>query len=104
MSSYGLPLVVSQAFDDTSLSARDKLVLWHLAKRLDHVDWTTCKLVSLSRSTRLAESTCSESITRLVARGYVEMRPLERRTREFRLPLTRRPREPQTAQNTTAAK
>lgn len=88
------PLVLVQAWDDQALTATAKEVMWFMVKRLDVVDWTPVKLASIAKDARLKPSTCSDALALLVRRGYLDVRPLERRSREFRLPITRRPPRP----------
>lgn len=86
---HGLPFVVIQALDDTTLPHSARLLMWHLGKRLDILEFQSVKIESLVSETRMGKATVSEALTLLVARGYVAMRPGLRRARVYRLPATR---------------
>ena len=48
------------------------------------------KLSSLAHEMRLKETTTGQNLALLVERGYLDVRPIERRSRAYRLLWTRR--------------
>lgn len=106
MALMSVPTIVQQALDDTTLSPRTRAVMWFLSKHLDHVEWTPVKAETICKMAHVKPPTCSRALKTLHRRGYIDVRPFDRRLREFRLPLTKRPpkpkpkREPPTEQGT----
>ena len=86
----GLPEVVRQALDDVQLPATARLMMWHLAQRLDLAEFREVKLSSLAHEMRIKETTTGQWLGILVERGYLDVRPIERRSRAYRLPWSRR--------------
>jgi DNA-binding MarR family transcriptional regulator len=84
------PIVVQQALDDTTLPHTARLMMWHLAKRLDLSEYREVKLSSLAHEMRCKETTTGQALATLVERGYLDQRPIERRSRAYRLPWSRR--------------
>lgn len=86
---FGLPVVVMQALDDTTLPQSARLLMWHLGKRLDILIYQPQKLESLVSETRMGKATISESLALLVTRGYLDTQQGLRKGREYRLPASR---------------
>ena len=86
-----VPPVVQQALGDVQLPSMARLMMWHLAARLDFHEWREMKAASLASEMRIRDTTVGQMLTVLVARGYLDQRPTTRRSRAFRLPWSRRP-------------
>lgn len=86
----GLPMSVTQALSDVALPSSCRLLMWHLAGRLDLEDWRELKHESLAREARMKTVTVSWSLARLSAEGYLLERRVDRRLRAYRLPASRR--------------
>lgn len=86
-----VPPVVQQALGDVQLPSMARLMMWHLAARLDFHEWRPMKAASLASEMRIRDTTVGQMLTVLVTRGYLEQRPTTRRSRAFRMPWSRRP-------------
>jgi hypothetical protein len=86
---HGIPVVVHQALDDTSLTHAARLLMWHLGKRLDVVAFVEVKVDSVTHQTRMAKMTVVDALRVLVERGYLDARQGRGRLREYRLPNAR---------------
>jgi len=84
-----VPRVVEQALDDMSLPPTARLMMWHLAKRLDLFEYREVYTESIAREMRIKHNTASVTLDTLVARGYLDD-SLKRKPRAFRLPWSRR--------------
>lgn len=84
-----VPRVVDQALDDTTLPPSARLMMWHLAKRLDLFEYREVKAESLANEMRVTRVRTSRMLILLVARGYLEESG-QRRPRAFRMPWSRR--------------
>lgn len=85
-----VPRVVEQALDDVTLPAMGRLMMWHLAKRLDLFEYREVKNASIAAEMRIKETTAGQMLALLVERGYLDQRASDRRTRAFRLLWSRR--------------
>ena len=92
-----VPLAVQQALSDTALPATARLLMWHLALRLDLLEFRAQKLESLAMETRTTKQNVSANLELLLRKGYLDARPGERRGRLYRLPLSRRTTEARAA-------
>jgi DNA-binding MarR family transcriptional regulator len=81
--------VFEQAMDDYKLPPAAKQVLWVLLRRLDAEEYREVKIASLAHECHLKDSTVSWAVTVLRKRGYIEIRPGVRRSRLFRLYVSR---------------
>jgi hypothetical protein len=79
----GVPRVVEQALDDVQLPPVARLMMWHLAKRLDLFEYREVKNASIA-------ATAGQMLALLVSRGYLDQKNSDRRTRAFRLLWSRR--------------
>lgn len=86
---HGMPVVVTQALSDVSLTPTARLMMWHLKDRLDFLSFRDIYGESLAREMRIKETTVGQTLTLLVARGYLEENG-KKRPRAFRLPWSRR--------------
>ena len=68
---HGLPAVVRQALDDVSLPPVARLMMWHLAGRLDFVELRELKVASLAHEMKVKERRAARALSTLVARGYL---------------------------------
>lgn len=80
---------VRQALGDVQLPPLARLMMWHLAARLDVFEFREVKLASIGSEMRIRETTAGQMLTRLVAEGYLDEAP-QRRPRAFRLMWSRR--------------
>jgi hypothetical protein len=87
----GVPEIVAQAMDDTSLPAAARVLMWELRTRLDFLEYREQKQESLACSTRMKRQRVGLMLDLLVARGYLDSRPIERRRVAYRLYASRRP-------------
>lgn len=87
---HGVPTVVAQALDDVQLPPVARLMMWHLAKRLDLFEYREVKNASIAAEMRIKDTTAGQMLALLVERGYLDQRASERRTRAFRLLWSRR--------------
>jgi hypothetical protein len=87
---HGIPTVVLQALDDTQLPHVARLAMWHLRLRLDLLEYREVKGESLAAEMRVKERTALDALALLTARGYLDMRPMLRRSRGYRLLWSRR--------------
>lgn len=85
-----VPRVVEQALDDVQLPPVARLMMWHLAKRLDLFEYREVKNASIAAEMRIKDTTAGQMLALLVERGYLDQRASERRTRAFRLLWSRR--------------
>lgn len=81
---------VQQALDDVTLPHTARLMMWHLAKRLDLFEFREVKNASLAAEMRIKDTTTGQMLAVLVAAGYLDQRGSDRRTRAYRLPWSRR--------------
>jgi hypothetical protein len=86
----GVPRVVEQALDDVQLPPVARLMMWHLAKRLDLFEYREVKNASIAAEMRVKETTAGQMLALLVSRGYLDQKNSDRRTRAFRLLWSRR--------------
>lgn len=84
-----VPPAVDQALGDTEMPPAARLMMWHLAARLDLMEYTNVKAESLAREMKLAGTTVSHMLTLLVERGYLSENG-QRKPRAFRMPWSRR--------------
>jgi hypothetical protein len=82
--------VVQQALDDVTLPHSARLMMWHLAKRLDVFEYREVKNASLASEMRIKDTTTGQMLALLVAAGYLDQRSSDRRTRAYRWPWSRR--------------
>jgi hypothetical protein len=86
----GVPWVVLQAARDMSLPPMAQRIMWCLSDRLDLTEYREVKLESLANMARCKKTTAGELLTLLVGAGYIDEKPLARRSRAFRLMWSRR--------------
>ena len=86
---HGWPRVVEQALRDFSLPPMARLMMFHLADRLDIVEFREVKGASLANEMRIHETTAGHMLTVLVERGYLD-ESARRKPRAFRLLWSRR--------------
>jgi DNA-binding MarR family transcriptional regulator len=84
-----VPRVVEQALDDVTLTPSARLMMWHLAKRLDWFEFREVKCASLAAEMRIEDQTASRALKLLLARGYLDEQRGPRRARAFRMPWSR---------------
>lgn len=85
-----VPRAVEQALDDVQLPPMARLMMWHLAKRLDLFEFREVKNASIAAEMRIKDTTAGQMLGMLVSRGYLDQRPSDRRSRAYRLPWSRR--------------
>lgn len=85
-----VPRVVEQALDDVQLPPVARLMMWHLAKRLDLFEYREVKNASIAAEMRIEDQTAGRALRVLVDRGYLDERRGHRRARAFRMPWSRR--------------
>ena len=85
---HGLPRAVQQALSDVSLPPSARLMIWHLAHRLDMVAFRDAKAESLASEMRIRDTTAGQMLTLLVERGYL-YESGKRKPRAFRMPWSR---------------
>jgi hypothetical protein len=81
--------VVSQALGDVTLPHTARLMMWHLAQRLDLVEFREVYTDSIAAEMRIKPNTASVTLDTLVSRGYLDESG-KRKPRAFRLPWSRR--------------
>jgi hypothetical protein len=88
---YGrsVPPAVHQALSDTDMPPAARLMMWHLATRLDLMEFTNVKAESLALEMGIAGTTVSHMLTLLVERGYLSESG-QRKPRAFRMMWSRR--------------
>jgi hypothetical protein len=84
-----VPPAVDQALSDTEMPPTARLMMWHLAARLDLMEFTNVKAESLAVEMGIAGTTVSHMLTLLVERGYLNEHG-QRKPRAFRMPWSRR--------------
>ena len=86
MTFASVPLPVQKALEDVSLPSTARLMMWHLAQRLDAMTFQCVKAASLAHEMQIRETTVGQMLTRLVAAGYLDEQKGSR-PRQFRLVL-----------------
>ena len=65
-------------------------MMWHLLDRLDLFEFREVKLASIAAEMRIKETTAGQMLALLSERGYLDLKASGRRSRAYRLPLSRR--------------
>lgn len=89
MTGGSVPRVVDQALRDVRLPPAARLMMWHLADRLDLVQFRDVKAESLASEMRIKRETVGQMLTVLVVRGYLDESG-KKKPRAFRMPWSRR--------------
>lgn len=84
-----LSQTAQQALNDVSLPPAARLMMWHLAARLDCMEYREQKYESLAHEMRVNETTVGKMLNLLVQRGYLDESG-KKKPRAFRMPLSRR--------------
>jgi hypothetical protein len=86
---HAIPPVVGQALADVTLPPCARLMMCHLAARIDVLTYRDVKAGSLAAEMRINDTTVGKMLTVLVERGYLSQSG-QRRPRSLRMLWSRR--------------